>query len=226
VFEPDRQIELLRHFWGKLEKDRSLLFFYCNHGNPLDESLNRILLGVSRITQIGHQLFFGKKLPKYPDQYPIWSRCITHDFENQGFRLPYHEYLKAGHDPKNILCLVPEGAMLNFSYVAEHVNDDIAVGALERLLQSVQAVKDENKVPGDWDRHLLWLNDVLSEVWQRSVDRFPASAVYSNTSAANPARLSSVKCCSRCSRKATTLGVPRPFSKVGASVRAAVRKGA
>ncbi len=166
VFEPDRQIELLRNFWEKLEKNKSLLFFYCNHGNPLDESLNRLLLGVSRISQIGSQLYFGKKPPKYPDQYPIWSRCITHDFEKQGFRLPYLEYLKAGHDPKNILCLVPEGAMLNFSYVAEHVGDDLAVGALERLLQSVQAVKEENKVPGDWDRHLLWLNDVLSEVWQ------------------------------------------------------------
>ena len=42
----------------------------------------------------------------------------------------------------------------------------MAVGALERLVQSVQAVKDEGKVAGDWDRHLLWLNDVLSEVWQ------------------------------------------------------------
>ena len=166
VFEPDRQIALLKNFWGKLEKDKSLIFFYCNHGNPLDESLNRILLGVSRISQIGPQLYFGTKLPKFPDQYPIWSRCVTHDFENQGFRLPYHEYLKAGHDPKNILCLVPEGAMLNFSYVAEQLGDDMAVGALERLVQSVQAVKDEGKVPGDWDRHLVWLNDVLSEVWQ------------------------------------------------------------
>ena len=100
VFEPDRQIELLRNFWGKLEKNKSLLFFYCNHGNPLDESLNRILLGVSRISQIGPQLFFGKKLPKFPDQYPIWSRCITHDFEKQGFRLPYHEYLKGRSRPE------------------------------------------------------------------------------------------------------------------------------
>lgn len=166
VFEPDRQIALLRNFWGKLEKNKSLIFFYCNHGNPLDESLNRVLLGVSRISQIGPQLFFGTKPPKFVDQYPIWSRCVTHDFENQGLRLPYHEYLQAGHDPKNILCLVPEGAMLNFSYVAEHLGDDLAVGALERLVQSVQAVKDEGKVAGDWDRHLLWLNDVLSEVWQ------------------------------------------------------------
>lgn len=166
VFEPDRQIELLKNFWGKLEKGKSLIFFYCNHGNPLDESLNRILLGVSRISNIGPQLFFGTKPPKFPDQYPIWSRCVTHDFENQGFRLPYHEYLRAGHDPKNILCLVPEGAMLNFSYVAEQLGDDLAVGALERLVQSVQAVKDEAKVGGDWDRHLQWLNDALSEVWQ------------------------------------------------------------
>lgn len=166
VYEPDRQLALLTAFWGKLEKDRSLIFLYCNHGNPLDESLNRILLGVGRISRIGPQLFFGSKPPKFPDQYPIWSRCITHDFENQGFRLPYHEYLKAGYDPTNILCRVPEGGMLNFSYVAEHVSDDVAVGALERLLQSVQAVKDENRVPGEWSRHLRWLNDALSEVWQ------------------------------------------------------------
>jgi hypothetical protein len=166
VFEADRQIELLRSFWGKLEKNRSLLFFYCNHGNPLDESLNRLLIGVSRITQIGPQRFFEKKPPNYPDQYPIWSRCVTHDFKNQGFRLPYHEYVRAGHDPTNILCFVPEGAMLNFSYVAEHVSDDIAVGTLERLFQSVQTVKDEGRVPGEWDRHLQWLNDILSEVWK------------------------------------------------------------
>jgi hypothetical protein len=165
VFEPKRQIELLKNFWGKLEKNRSLIFFYCNRGNPLDENQSRILLGVGRISNIGSQLFFGNKPPKYPDKYPVWSRCITHDFENQGFRLPYHEYLKGGHDPKNILCVVPDGAMLNFSYVAEHVSDDVAVGALERMLQSVQTVKDENKVPGDWDRHLTWLNDVISEVW-------------------------------------------------------------
>lgn len=165
VFEPARQVELLRHFWGKLEKERSLIFFYCNHGNPLDENTARLLLGVSRISNIGPQLFFPSKPPKYPDRYPIWSRCITHDFETEGMRLPYHEYLKAGHDPANILCRVPDGSVLNFSYVAEHVSDDLAVGALERLLQSVQAVKDESKVDGDWDRHLIWLNNALSEVW-------------------------------------------------------------
>lgn len=165
VFEPDRQRELLNEFWGRLEKNQSLVFFYCNQGNPLDENLNRLLVGVGRISSIGPQQFFGQKPPKFTDDYPVWSRCITHDYENQGFRLPYQEYLRAGHDPSNIICKIPDGTMLDFSYVGEHVSDDTAVGALERLLQSVQAVKDENKVAGDWHRHITWLNDVLSEVW-------------------------------------------------------------
>ena len=98
VFEPDRQLALLTHFWGRLEKGRSLVFFYCNQGNPLEENLTRVLIGVGRISNIGPQRFFGKKPPKFPDDYPIWSRCITHDFENQGVRLPYHEYLRDGHE--------------------------------------------------------------------------------------------------------------------------------
>ena len=170
VFEPDRQLALLANFWGRLEKGRSLIFFYCNEGNPLEESLNRILIGVGRISNIGRQIFFGKKPPKYPDEYPIWSRCITHDFANEGFRLPYQEYLNAGLDPSNIICRIPEGTMVDFSYVGEHVSDDTAVGALERLLQSLEAVESENKVPGEWHRHIVWLNDVLLEVWR---DRGP-----------------------------------------------------
>ena len=138
---------MLKEFWGRLEKNHSLVFFYCNQGNPLDENLNRLLVGVGRISSIGPQQFFGQKPPKFTDDYPVWSRCITHDYENQGFRLPYQEYLRAGHDPSNIICKIPDGTMLDFSYVGEHVSDDTAVGALERLLQSVQAVKDENKLP-------------------------------------------------------------------------------
>jgi hypothetical protein len=166
VFEPDRQIALLNGFWDRLEKSRSLIFFYCNQGNPLEENLNRVLIGVGRISNIGKQLFFGKKPPKFADNYPIWSRCVTHDFENQGVRLPYHEYLRQGYDVSNIICRIPEGTMLDFSYVGEHLSDDTAVGALERLLQSVQAVNEENKVLGDWHRHIVWLNNLLSEVWQ------------------------------------------------------------
>jgi len=86
----------------------------------------------------------------------------------------------------------PGGAALNFSFVAEHVSDDLAVGALERLLQSIQAVIDESKVPGEWDRHRLWLNDVLSEVWQNRVHSQELEAC-SNTSGVSPVRHTSGK---------------------------------
>lgn len=93
------------------------------------------------------------------------SLCHVHDFPKQGFRLPYQEYLRKGHSLDRIKCPVPDGAMGSFSFVSDHVTDDIAVGVLEQLLQSVQAVHEENLVPGDWENQIAWLNDVLAEVW-------------------------------------------------------------
>ena len=164
VYEPSRQLTLLHHFWDKLELRKSLVFLYCNQGNPVDENCARLIVGAGCLKAIATQRFFGNK-PGYPDEYPVWSRCLTHNCPEEGFRLPYQEYIRGGHDLMNIVCRVPEGAMLNFSYVAEHVSDDLAVGILERLLQSVATVQREGKVPGDWSGHLLWLNDALSGVW-------------------------------------------------------------
>lgn len=166
VAEPDRQEPLLRHFWGKLEKGRSLIFYYCKDGHPFSDHYTRVLVGAGRICEIGPQVYFGSREANPLHRYPIWSRRITQDCENQGVRLPYQEYLRDGHDPSNILCTVADADALDFSYVGEQITDDVAVGALERLIQAVQNVKDENKVPGNWQMHLVWLNDVLSEVWQ------------------------------------------------------------
>ena len=153
-----------QNFWGKFEQGNSLIFFYCNHGNPLDESINRILLGVGRISNIGPQLYFGKKLPKYPDNYPIWSRRITMISRIRGKgclpRVPacrsrsYEHYLSCAG-----------WGLLNFSYVAEHVSDDLAVGALERLRTRSRRSKTRG-TPGGLGPASCWLNDALSEVWQ------------------------------------------------------------
>lgn len=168
VYEPDRQLALLNRFWGKIKESegQSLVFFYVNQGNPINEEEQRLLVGVSRIKKIGPQLFFDGTDPRDPQhhQYPIWTRHVIHDHE-QGFLLPYHDYLREGYDPANILCPVPHEAMLAFSFVGEHVSDDLAVGILERLIQSVTNVIQENKVVGPWKQRLYWLNDRLAEVW-------------------------------------------------------------
>lgn len=165
IYEANRQIKLLDAFWRKLQPTSSLVFFYVNHGNPVDQEVTRLLVGIGRIALIHDQVFFRHVEGIRAEEQPVWTRCVTHDFPKQGFRLPYQEYLRKGHSLDRIKCPVPDGAMASFSFVSDHVSDDVAVGVLERLLQSVQAVHEENLVPGDWENQIAWLNDVLAEVW-------------------------------------------------------------
>jgi hypothetical protein len=164
VYEPDRQQELLRQFWAKITPGESLIFYYCNQGNPLDETTPRVIVGVGRVANVGRQPFF-ENVGSVSERYPIWSRCVTQDYPDQGVRLPYQEYLRSGLSTDDILCRIPRSAMLPFSYVGEHVSDDVAVAILERVIQSVERVKEDNHISGNWNGHLEWLNDVLSEVW-------------------------------------------------------------
>ncbi|HEU0026794.1 MAG TPA: AAA family ATPase [Ktedonobacterales bacterium] len=164
VAEADRQRTLLVRFWRKIEPGKSLIFYYCNQGNPVDEDTARIIVGVGRISEVGPQLYFGEKR-SHPDQYPVWPRRVTQDYPQQGVRIPYHEYLAVERPVSGLACAVPASALLPFSYVGEHVSDDIAVAILERVIQSIQRVRDEGFVAGDWDGRLTWLNDALAEVW-------------------------------------------------------------
>lgn len=164
VVEADRQRELLKQFWQNLTPKQSLIFYYCNQGNPVDEATARLIVGVGRLAELGPQLYFGTKAG-FSEPYPVWSRRVTQDYPFQGVRLPYQEYLRAGHAPDAIACRVPPSAMLPFSYVGEHVSDDLAVGILERVIQAVEQVRAQGYVAGDWEARLVWLNDVLAEVW-------------------------------------------------------------
>ena len=165
VLEPERQLALLTHFWGKLSPAASLVFFYSNHGNPLDEHAARVIVGIGRLSEIGPQLFFGQH-PKYPGEHPLWSRRVTHDYPAQGLRLPYQEYLSQEQPTDQVIVRTPPGALLPFSYGAEHVSDDVALVVLDQLVQSVTQVQADGLVPGDWDARLAWLDDVLGEVWR------------------------------------------------------------
>jgi hypothetical protein len=88
VFEPDRQFELLKNFWGSWEKVAHLPLLQPRQPArwPEPHSAGRRPYLADRPAA-----FFGTKLPKFPTSTPS-GPCITHDFGNQGFRLPYHEY--------------------------------------------------------------------------------------------------------------------------------------
>lgn len=168
VYEPDRQRTLLKHFWDKVKEGegKALVFYYVVRGNPVDENAARLIVGVGRLAKVGPQLFF-EGTDEQGEHYSIWTRTVTQDYPAQGFRLPYQEYIREGYDSSSIACHVPKNAVLPFfSYVGEHVSDDVAVGILERLIQSAKTVREEERVPGPWTRHLEWLNDRLAEAWR------------------------------------------------------------
>lgn len=165
VAEPERQKRLLTPFWGKLTAQKSLLFYYCKEGTPMDEDAPRVIVGVGRLREIGAQEYFTALDGTKASEFPIWSRSIQQDWPQEGVRLPYHEYLRAGIPTDAILCRVPGNHTLDFSYGSEHLTDDLAVSMLERVIQSVQQVIADARVPGEWERQRQWLNDVLAEVW-------------------------------------------------------------
>ena len=145
VAEPERQKALLSHFWGKLEKKQSLVFFYCKDGHPFAENCNASWW----------------ESASYRDRPSDLLRLCGEESEPNGFRSgPAASHTTSrtrasGSRTRNTcgrtrpgehpLPRYPDADTFNFSYVAEHVTDDVAVGALTRLLQSVQAVKDEGR---------------------------------------------------------------------------------
>lgn len=182
----EKQERRLRDFFDGLEEDVSLAFFYLKDGHPLKEDGRRVLIGVSRITNIGEQKYF-----KNSDS-PIWSRQITHDFPDEGVRLPYQEYLREGYDTDPIVCEVPQEASDSFSYVANYVPDDEAVGVLERLLESLERVRNDGLVEGNWGEKIELVEEFLTEVWRKRGMHPGVSSVLNYTTQTETKKLGSL----------------------------------
>ena len=163
-YDADRQLEKLNEFWSAAELKKSLLFFYLKDGQPFLETSERILCGVGRLSKMGTQLYFGG-VDEIGRKLPVWSRALTQNYPNEGFRLPLQEYWAAGKAVDHMLPVLPQSQTVAFSYVCEHVPDDAAVVAVERLIQATKAIQADAFVEGPWDKRLVWLEQVLGEVW-------------------------------------------------------------
>lgn len=166
VTDDDRQRELLKSFWSKIKVRRSLVFYYTKDGNPFDDDASRLIIGVGRVSEIGPMNFFGQH-PKYKGQFPVWARSITQAWPVEGVRIPYQEYLARGLDARSIECVPPRNQQFRFSYVAEHLTDGIAAMTLDRVVRSIEKVRQDGLIEGyDFDGALDWLNGALAEVWE------------------------------------------------------------
>src|SRR6202042_977713 len=96
VFGRARQEWILEKFFGSLTPQQSLGFFYTKEGQPISDSINRLVVGVGRLTRIHRQLDLDTEGSKR--SFPLWDRLVEHSIRpdgNDGFLLPYHDSLGA-----------------------------------------------------------------------------------------------------------------------------------
>jgi ATP-dependent exoDNAse (exonuclease V) alpha subunit len=176
VFSRARQEALCELFFSRIAAKNSLVFFYTKSGHPLEETINRLIVGVGQIDWLSKlQHYEASEGPRYP----LWDRLFTHSIRPAGaagMLLPYHEYLEATGDPDedarrqellNEIAVVPERSqVMAFSHVGEHATNDIALASLVRCFEAVRKIRAHGIASGPWEKREEWLNEKIHTVWQ------------------------------------------------------------
>ncbi len=176
VFGSARQEALSKEFFERLTPERSLVFFYCKQGQPLGDTISRLVVGVGRILDIGPMRYFesGSK-----PTFPFWDRMIHHSIRpdgSDGLLLPYHDYLAPTGDPAEgerrrsllaeIAVAVDSEHIRTFSYAGELASSDVALSTLIRCLDVVRRIREHGIAKGPWDQREKWLNDQIAATWR------------------------------------------------------------
>lgn len=176
VVSSARQEALGSRFFGRLTPERSLVFFYCKEGQPLGESVARLVVGVGRIQAIGSQGYYESDSDI---SYPFWDRKIHHTIRpdgSDGFLLPYHDYLAPTGDAdedlrrrellETIAITVDRAHIPSFQYSSELATSDVALSVLMRCLDAVRLIRAHRIARGPWDLREQWLNDQIAATWR------------------------------------------------------------
>jgi len=167
IQEYHNQKALLDCFYGHIQEEESLCFFYAKRV-PFYEGSGRVLIGVGEVKKISDSVEY-----KYKSEgglrSMLWERMVNHsirpDFED-GFLLPYNEALEyskthKNFDPSEIVVSVPGDKTLEFSYDTEHVTHDTAVRTLLECKKSLEKAL-EIGIPGDFKKYLRWIDERLN----------------------------------------------------------------
>lgn len=166
----DRRRQLTLEFFKPIQADcgSNLIFYYANYSNPLsdEESPRYAIVGVSRIVNVGDELFYNNVTPQIAEKYAggmIWARDITAAYPNEGIRLPYHRYRD---DPERLaeIAVYPENPAL-CKYGSKHISDDEAIGLLEQFLAKIRLLKEIGDSSEDWSIREEWLLQTIAKLW-------------------------------------------------------------
>lgn len=180
IQQRDNHEALLGCFFGHIRPVESLCFFYAKR-TPLAEDSRRVIVGVGRVNHISDNQEYKYAMPEKdaPLRALLWERMIQHSIRpkgndaadgfTDGFLLPYREALayaaeNSEFDPATLVAFAPDDRRDEFSYVAEHVTCDGAIGAL--LSCAAVFRETEKHLKGPWDRYQKWIDGELGKLWR------------------------------------------------------------
>lgn len=168
--EAHNQRELLETFHSAVEPGKSLCFFYAKQ-TPLTDDPRRVLIGAGRIQDTGSVVEYEVDDPE-GFRACVWHVAVEHSIRpsfEDGFLLPYQEIIEKTqdseeHNLEDYAAFAPDDRRQEFSYAAEHVTQDGAIGALLACKATIE--KSRHLVEGSWSRALSWIDDRLNELWK------------------------------------------------------------
>jgi exodeoxyribonuclease V alpha subunit len=147
--------------------DKSLVFYYTNYSNPFSEDDQHfyVIVGMSRIRAIGPERTWDKQSREMERRYGpyVWARDITSHYPDQGFRIPYHNYLGQPEVIERILFTPPNPR--HFKYATRHLSDDAALELVERASEVVGALQELRDTTENWSVRQEWLQSLMAELW-------------------------------------------------------------
>lgn len=168
-FDYDQRLENAKSYFNKIEPDSSLIFYYANYSNPLNQDDERryVIVGVSRIKEVADIRFYDKAEERIRQKYGggfIWQCDITSHYPDQGLRLPYHAYKD---DPEALarIAFFPDNPRA-FKFGTRAVSDDDALDLVERFLEVAGTLREMGDKNEDWAARTKWLQSLIAELWR------------------------------------------------------------
>jgi hypothetical protein len=119
----ENQSALLEAFFGALEPQTSLCFFYAKR-TPLSEDHRRVIIGVGRVVGVGEPVEYEYATKAPPLRGMLWERNVRHSIRptlEDGFLFPYAEVRAAAAQNPSIdvsacVAFAPDEYFDSYSY--------------------------------------------------------------------------------------------------------------
>ncbi|MFI7298130.1 AAA family ATPase [Streptomyces sp. NPDC050121] len=169
VMDGDNQRAVIDAFFEPVAPGDSLVFAYLKHSPFQEQRTDRLLVGAARVTRATPPPMWNQS-GNPPFTSSMWETVVEHSLRPDmadGILLPYQQLVRLmdeGHDVDKALAWAPEGRVVEFSYVTEHLSDDAAIEALTSLQSAVDGMSELGLELPDTGRK--WLQGQIERLWQ------------------------------------------------------------